>query len=531
MGIPSYFSYIVRNHGEIIKKLAKLNSTVDNLYLDSNSIIYDVYRTISTKNKSSHDIEVEIYAAICDKIETYISTVKPTKRVIIAFDGVAPVAKLEQQRNRRYKSSFEKNIIKTYGKIQNEQPVWDQCAITPGTNFMNNIGVKVNEYFQYKYNDLNVKEILVSCPNEAGEGEHKIFEFIRNNEETHKNEITLIYGLDADLIMLCLNHLSVSSSIYLYRETPHFIRNLNSNLNPEEQYVINIPELADAIINEMNNYRTMNGKQKENRLHDYIFLCLFLGNDFMPHIPSINIRTTGINILLNAYKETLGDTKEYLTDGKNINWKNVRNLVEVLKRDEITNLKKEYVHRRRLEKHVNSQDETVEEKLNFIPIRNRSIEEYINPYEKGWESRYYKSLFGMEITKERKQQICTNYLEALEWTLKYYTTGCYDWKWCYNFNYAPLMYDLYQFIPYFDVEFVEKKQKEPLEPIVQLSYVLPKHSFDLLPNHISKKLLDTNPQWYDTNCEFQWAYCKFFWESHVIMKPIEIGELKDIVAH
>ena len=46
MGIPSYFSYIVKNHSEIIKKYSIFlqNNTVNNLYLDSNSIIYDSYR-------------------------------------------------------------------------------------------------------------------------------------------------------------------------------------------------------------------------------------------------------------------------------------------------------------------------------------------------------------------------------------------------------------------------------------------------------------------------------------------------------
>ena len=46
MGIPSYFSYIVKNHSEIIKKLNDPNENkkinINNLYLDCNSIIYDV---------------------------------------------------------------------------------------------------------------------------------------------------------------------------------------------------------------------------------------------------------------------------------------------------------------------------------------------------------------------------------------------------------------------------------------------------------------------------------------------------------
>ena len=34
MGIPSYFSHIVKNHREILKKLCNLNKNIDNLYLD-----------------------------------------------------------------------------------------------------------------------------------------------------------------------------------------------------------------------------------------------------------------------------------------------------------------------------------------------------------------------------------------------------------------------------------------------------------------------------------------------------------------
>jgi 5'-3' exonuclease len=40
MGIPSYFSYIVKNHANIIKKISDYTIQVNNLYLDCNSIIY-----------------------------------------------------------------------------------------------------------------------------------------------------------------------------------------------------------------------------------------------------------------------------------------------------------------------------------------------------------------------------------------------------------------------------------------------------------------------------------------------------------
>ena len=52
MGIPSYFSYIVKNHRNIIKKLNDINYLIDNLYIDSNSIIYDALRDLLS-NKSN----------------------------------------------------------------------------------------------------------------------------------------------------------------------------------------------------------------------------------------------------------------------------------------------------------------------------------------------------------------------------------------------------------------------------------------------------------------------------------------------
>ncbi len=46
MGIPFFFSYIVKNHSNIIRKLSANTIKVYNLYLDFNSIIYDAVHNI-----------------------------------------------------------------------------------------------------------------------------------------------------------------------------------------------------------------------------------------------------------------------------------------------------------------------------------------------------------------------------------------------------------------------------------------------------------------------------------------------------
>ena len=113
MGIPSYFSYIIKNHPDIIKKLIKLGD-IDNLYLDSNSIIYDCLRQIAHEyTGDDKEFEDRLVRSVEKKLREYIKIVKPKGHILIAFDGVAPVAKLEQQRTRRYKSYLLNYIRKS----------------------------------------------------------------------------------------------------------------------------------------------------------------------------------------------------------------------------------------------------------------------------------------------------------------------------------------------------------------------------------------------------------------------------------
>ena len=524
MGIPSYFSYIIKNHAKLIKKLSQNTIPVNNLYLDCNSIIYDAVHNIDFTKLVVSDIET-IINSVCCKIDEYIFQLKPNNIVYIAFDGVAPVAKLEQQRSRRYKSLYQNNISKSIFKDAKPDP-WNTTAITPGTIFMK----KLNECVRRKYNEpkkYNIDSFVLSPSDKYGEGEHKLFEFIRQFPELHKDKNTVIYGLDADLIMLSINHLPVSENIYLFRETPHFIKSINPDLEPDESYIIDIPELAKIITLDMNN----GVEQKINRVYDYIFLCFFLGNDFMPHFPSVNIRTGGVDKMMNAYKATIGNTNEILTDGKKIYWNNVRKLVQHLANLEEENIKMETKVRDRREKQE-MPDITPEDKFkrfDSIPQYERALEKYINPFKSNWQHRYYKCLFDVEIDETRRKQICTNYLEGLEWTMKYYTTGCPDWRWCYNYNYPPLFSDLLHFIPVFDATFVANKTAKPVSELVQLAYVLPKQSLHLLPEKLYNNLIKDHNNWYDADCDFVWAYSRYFWESHVQLPNIDIDELEKYV--
>jgi len=530
MGIPSYFSYIVKNHPNIIKKYTNDILIVDNLYLDCNSIIYDAYNKMIFDNLTE-SISINIIKNVILKIEEYISIIKPTKTIIIAFDGVAPVAKLDQQRSRRYKSWYQNQFSHNLFKKEKADP-WNTAAITPGTKFMYDLNIMVTDHFNNK--SFSKYKIYVSGSDKVGEGEHKLFDYIRSTPEKHKNETTVIYGLDADLIMLSINHLPICPNIYLFRETPHFIQSIDSSLEPDANYFLDIPELTDAIIKYMNNDREINVEYKKNKVYDYIFLCFFLGNDFLPHFPALNIRTGGVDKMLNAYKATIGDTNENLTDGKNINWKNVRKIVQYL-----ANLEEEFIineHKSRNKREKSGMPENTPEekfkKFESIPIYEREMEKYINPLKPYWQYRYYRGLFSIksDVNGDNVKDISINYLEGLEWTMKYYTSGCPNWRWRYKFNYPPLLQDLIKYIPVFDTTFIPIQLQNPVSELVQLCYVLPRTSLDLLPSKLRYALIQKYDHLYKVNCYFIWAYCRYFWESHVEMEDIDINDLEQFIA-
>ena len=197
MGIPSYFSHIIKEHRKIIKKYDQTETSVDNLYMDANSIIYDAVYSIKNDYKSKLQFEKLIYKTVCEKIEVILKLINP-KCCFLAFDGVAPNAKLEQQRQRRFKSVFNKKLLEKFEIFEDMQ--WSTNSITPGTDFMINLDKYISNHFKiFKENNQFLNNFIFSGCTQEGEGEHKLFEYIRNND--HLDKTTLIYGLDADLIM------------------------------------------------------------------------------------------------------------------------------------------------------------------------------------------------------------------------------------------------------------------------------------------------------------------------------------------
>lgn len=490
MGIPSYFAYILKNHSKIIRKLEHIKC--QRLMIDANSFIYDSINEFGPTN---------IYENVYNKI-TQLTEKLGVKWVYVAFDGIVPVAKMQQQKERRYKSWLTKKILNKNG--------WNTNAITPGTQFMNDL----DDYLRPKFQSIGYE---YSGPNDYGEGEHKIFNYLRTHN-TNKDNV-IIYGLDADLIMLSL--LSIKSHhLFLYRETKHF--SYLNKIDEKKDYLFDMNEMAKQI----SFYLYGTPFLKEKAVNNYCFLCFLCGNDFLPHFPSINIRNNGITYLLNLFKTIIKEKD--LVINTQIQLETLRELFNELSITEneliITNIN--------WKKNMKYFPKNEEDELNYLPLKDIR-EEYLidNIHE------YYPFLFP----GSNETQIGEIYLKMLDWTWNYYNGICKDHYIFYPFHLAPLFKTLSTnlFSKKNNDELLENKTNEPNEKrpnvLTQITYVLPFVEInELLPNKYNKideKIVNKYPNMMEMNYDIHYDFCKFFWESRVEFNYINLREYNDFIIN
>ena len=103
---------------------------------------------------------------------------------------------------------------------QTTDDVWNTTAITPGTKFMLELNKLVAEHFdnsKSSFSKFKVDTILVSGSNRSGEGEHKLFDYIRIHPEKHLPKRLLF--MDSMPTLLCyLLIIFLFAPIFIYLE-------------------------------------------------------------------------------------------------------------------------------------------------------------------------------------------------------------------------------------------------------------------------------------------------------------------------
>ncbi|XWS73849.1 hypothetical protein CRYUN_Cryun02cG0164500 [Craigia yunnanensis] len=510
MGVPSFYRWLVNKYPDIRvtaieEKGVDIDTSspnpngmeFDNLYLDMNGIIHPCFHP---EDQSLAPTTYEdVFESIYEYIDNLFRIVRPRKLLYVAIDGVAPRAKMNQQRSRRFRAAMDDEIAAAEEdrlRIQFEMEgkpvlpkveceVSDSNVITPGTEFMFRLSKKLEGYIESRLNsDPGWKEIQ-----------------------------------DADLIMLALATHEVHFSIL--REFLHvwILR----------EYLELDMKMTDA----PENFRF----DLERIIDDFIFMCFFAGNDFLPHMPTLEIHEGAIYLLMTVYKEQFKNIGGYLVDmqwvqdkkGGYVKLRRVEKFILLVGTYEEKIFKKRSELRerklRRLCQYSDIQDEENEIGSSDLPrgmCKDSSADKYellrntIDLKEKlkenlrtksdlfkngdvdtdrvrlgiaGWKERYYKQQFSADTKQEieiMRKEIVQKYTEGLLWVLLYYFSGVPSWSWFYPYHYGPFASDL-KGLSQVRVNF---QKDHPFKPFYQLMSVLPPRSAHALPTPYAKLITD-----------------------------------------
>lgn len=278
----------------------------------------------------------EIYSAIYNYISFLVNHIRPQKRIYIAIDGVAPKAKMNNQRQRRYHSARANNSMNEFltDELKTDQGVvsFKNNSITPGTEFMIDLIEHIKFFIKRKiHEDENWKsiEVIFSGGDVPGEGEHKIMNWLRGWKQSKDysiNESHCVYSLDADLIFLSMSlHLP---KMIILRECLKFDNkkvNAATKRHHEEQ------QMEILFINLIREYMELEYEPLRNKfkhqydieriIDDFIFISNFIGNDFLHKLYCMSTKKGNFDEIIEIFKSTLPTLGDYLTHKGRINWR------------------------------------------------------------------------------------------------------------------------------------------------------------------------------------------------------------------
>lgn len=258
-GIPKLFKWMLDLYPITVESLKDENHAksmhIDNFYLDMNGIIHQC--THANSDGLVHLNEQQMFLRIFKYTDQLYKMIKPKNLLYLAIDGVAPRAKMNQQRGRRFRAAKDRELLIRQESDCSQSvavPSFDSNCITPGTDFMQRLAVAFQLWIEYQIeNDpfwKNGATIIFSGPDVPGEGEHKIMDKIRTDQrdEMGKSEKTLrhcMYGLDADLIMLSL--VTHEKNFVLLRETMNARREQIRSVAAQDFEVLEVSTLRKML--------------------------------------------------------------------------------------------------------------------------------------------------------------------------------------------------------------------------------------------------------------------------------------------
>lgn len=498
--------------------------------------------------------EEQIFINIFNYVDRLFHVVSPRLVFFMAVDGVAPRAKMNQQRARRFRSAQDavearKKAVDAGEDVPDASTVFDSNCITPGTDFMHRLSDALQFFVHKKIAEdaaWRKCRIILSGHEVPGEGEHKIQEFIRHSKAQPSwtpNQSHVVHGLDADLVMLGLA--THEPNFCLLREevlTERARRGIP--LGKETFWVLHLAVLREYLKLEFEAPGLPFELDMERIVDDFIVMCYFVGNDFLPNLPYFDIATGSLDVLFSHYKRLLPTLGGYLSDGPALNVSRLERFIASLthiERGQIADdafvgfdaldgdgngdaadvddddgggdddgddddgaaalvapdrswheVKSKATRRHEKHEELEKPDEAALariERARRVP-RPRDLTK-----EERWRHAYYANKFFFGVRDARP--VAQRYFEGLNWVLQYYHRGVPSWGWFYPYHYTPLasdMVNLREFLPadvaadsYHVLAF---ELGQPFLPYQQLLGVLPPLSSKFMPEAYARLMTD-----------------------------------------
>lgn len=455
MGIPKFFSWYRNYNGtkDSVKPKRILRNIICHvLAIDLNGFIY----------KHQNNFE-----GIWSDIQALVVEVKPTQKLILAIDGVAPVAKMQQQRSRRFL-----NAPKSISEVN-----FDTNQISPGTDFMKRLDIFLEEKVRMMTNQQPFPGLIVySSHLDPGEGEHKIVKFLKKNK--HEKQNLVVHGADADLILIYTLLLKNSfENIYIYREVT--LPNLRTMIDIIDLGVLNA---------------WLETKFKSTfPSDDFLVLMTIIGNDFLPHFPTLEHIPRVLGALVESYSKWTYESDKYICGCARINWSNFFEFFNHF--------------------YITSHPDIYEAWRNNTPLANERWEPFQRPseiqilagknekYESLWYSKALTGKSGYVASKKQIVDMSISYLQGIQWVYYYYVLGehAINKDWYYPYRYTPLFKHMItagsKLLHKTNLweQVVVSKMESYRSTHEQLAMIMPPQSIRIIPREIQALFTENSP--------------------------------------
>lgn len=579
MGIPSYYRKLIRSCPRLIQKREQAQgqgqsqsqgqsqgqgqepvSGVQWFFMDYNCLIYHclhrpdapVYPS-EAETDSSKKIEWEnqFIQTVVDYTLHVIRQVAPEQGVYLAIDGVVPMAKMRQQRLRRFKSAWL--AARGYGRDgkagtseagtseANSGPRWDTNAITPGTAFMDRLADALRKRF---IAEGKADVWRISSCREWGEGEHKIMAewrrlFMNSTRSGKETRGALaIYGLDADLIVLSLlgrEQTQWADGVWLFREVVEKGSTQYDMFGQEMYEWFSVDELRQWLVAPYAGSPTV----ERDFVYHYACMMSFLGNDFLPSSLSYKMRDDGHGILLQLLHSLFSNGQRMVGDeaeGYPLQWDGVRALFQALVTEEAGRVQESIWKKGRMARAMAVAAEERKEPIvvgdedwPLAVMEEKVLLDHRGQLARNWEHRYMAHFFhGFPDCPTSRDTLCHQYLYGVQWVWAYYLGKTEDvcFEWNYPFSLPPLWSWLSAMKGLPDFIGTVQVRGSQIIPTEQLSLVLPITSWSLLPPCPQRALPYRAPHLFPAEFSFDSVGKRFFWECESMIPIPTIREVQ-----